>query len=29
MYALVAVVYLAICLSTTKAAEFYRKGLPS
>jgi glutamate/aspartate transport system permease protein len=29
MYALVAVVYLVICLGTTKAAEFYRKGLPS
>jgi glutamate/aspartate transport system permease protein len=26
MYALVAVVYLIICLSSTKALEFYRKG---
>lgn len=26
MYTLVAVVYLIICLSSTKALEFYRKG---
>jgi glutamate/aspartate transport system permease protein len=29
MYSLVAVVYLAICLSVTKLAEHYRKGRPT